>query len=122
MWLDITDDRSMLRATSQMALWRWASAGDRQRNTNPRRFPIALGETGTGSGDAGHVIHLACANCGQGISVWCDHLEAVALLAQAIDRAPVPTSTSTMARGESDVRPPLLPQVRPYRRGARRGQ
>ena len=51
------------------------------------RFPLALGETGTGGGDAGRRIHLVRAHCGSGVSVRCDHLDAAALLAQALDLA-----------------------------------
>jgi hypothetical protein len=47
------------------------------------RFQFALGETGTGGGDAGRQIHLVRAHCGSGIGVRCDHLDAAALLAQA---------------------------------------
>ena len=51
------------------------------------RFLLALGETGTGGGDAGRRIHLVRAHCGSGIGVRCDHLDAAALLAQALDLA-----------------------------------
>jgi len=51
------------------------------------RFLLALGETGTGGGDAGRRVHLVCARCGSGIGVRCDHLDAAALLAQGLDLA-----------------------------------
>ena len=51
------------------------------------RFLLALGETGTGGGDAGRRVHLVRAHCGQGIGVRCDHLDAAALLAQGLDLA-----------------------------------
>src|ERR1039457_2863161 len=50
-------------------------------------FLLALGETGTGGGDAGCRIHLVRAHCGSGIGVRCDHLDAAALLAQGLDLA-----------------------------------
>jgi hypothetical protein len=50
-------------------------------------FLLALGETGTGGGDAGRQIHLVRAQCGSGIGVRCDHLDAAALLAQGLDLA-----------------------------------
>jgi hypothetical protein len=51
------------------------------------RFLLALGETGTGSGDAGRGIHQVRAHCGSGTGVRCDHLDAAALLAQGLDLA-----------------------------------
>ena len=51
------------------------------------RFQLALGETGTGGGDAGRQIHLVRTHCGSGIRVRCDHLDAAALLAQGLDLA-----------------------------------
>lgn len=51
------------------------------------RFQLALGETGTGGGDAGRQIDLVRAHCGLGIGVRCDHLDAAALLAQGLDLA-----------------------------------
>ena len=51
------------------------------------RFQLALGETGTGGGDAGRQIHLVRAHGGSGIGVRCDHLDAAALLAQGLDLA-----------------------------------
>ncbi len=51
------------------------------------RFLLALGETGTGGGDAGRGIHLVRAHCGSGIGVRCDHLDVAALLAQGLDLA-----------------------------------
>jgi hypothetical protein len=51
------------------------------------RFLLALGETGTGGGDAGRRIHLVRAHCGSGIGVRCDHFDAAALLAQGLDLA-----------------------------------
>jgi hypothetical protein len=44
-----------------------------------------LGETRTGGGDAGRRIHLVRTHCGSGIIVWCDHLDAAALLPQDFD-------------------------------------
>ena len=49
------------------------------------RFLLALGETGTGGGDAGRRVHLVRAHCGSGIGVRCDHLDVAALLAQGLD-------------------------------------
>jgi hypothetical protein len=51
------------------------------------RFLIALGEAGVGGGDAGRRIHLIRAHCGSGVGVRCDHLDAAALPAQALDLA-----------------------------------
>src|SRR5215203_3617345 len=51
------------------------------------RFLLALGETGTGGGDAGRQVHLVCAHCGSGIGVRCDHLDVAALLTQGLDLA-----------------------------------
>ena len=51
------------------------------------RFLLALGETGTGGGDAGRRIHLVRAHCGSGIGIRCDHHDAAALLAQGLDLA-----------------------------------
>jgi len=51
------------------------------------RFLLALGETGTGGGDAGRRVHLVCAHCGSGIGVRCDHLDVAALFAQGLDLA-----------------------------------
>ena len=51
------------------------------------RFLLALGETGTGGGDAGRRVHLVRAHCGSGIGVRCDHLDVAALLAQGLDLA-----------------------------------
>jgi len=49
------------------------------RGTSRGPLPAALGETGTGGGDAGRRIHLVRANRGSGIGVWCDHLDAAAV-------------------------------------------
>jgi len=72
---------------------------------------LALGETGTGGGDAGRQIHLVRAHCGSGIGVRCDHLDAAALLAQTLDlacqvEAREFAQTSNWPAGSGPVRPP----------------
>jgi hypothetical protein len=51
------------------------------------RFLLALGETGTGGGDAGRRVHLVRAHCGSGIGVRCDHLDVATLPTQGLDLA-----------------------------------
>jgi hypothetical protein len=51
------------------------------------RFLLALGETGTGRGNAGRQIHLVGAHCGAGIDVRRDHHHPAALPAQGFDLA-----------------------------------
>src|SRR5487761_2147607 len=51
------------------------------------RFQLALGETGTGGGDAGPRVHLVRAHCGSGIGIRGDHLDAAALLAKGLNLA-----------------------------------
>src|ERR1039457_2132259 len=49
------------------------------------RFLLALGETGTGGGDAGRGIHLVRTQCGSESGGGCDPLAAGALFAQGLD-------------------------------------